>query len=194
MELLMEQKQNTFEEQQKLKKFRSAKELAYLSLFVALTISVQWALTALPGVELVTVLFVSYAFAFGKGRGMVASTAFSLLRQLVFGFYPNVLILYLVYYNALAFTFGVLGEKMNATGKCLAVLTVIACVGTACFSMLDNLLTPIWYGYSARETWLYFYYSLPFMIPQIICTAVTVSVLFLPLLKVFLNAKRSLRR
>ena len=97
MELLMEEKQNTFEEQPKLEKFRSAKELAYLSLFVALTISVQWALTALPGVELVTVLFVSYAFAFGKGRGMVAATAFSLLRQLVFGLYPNVLVLYLAY-------------------------------------------------------------------------------------------------
>ena len=176
------------------RKNKSAKELAYLSVFVALTIALQWVFSAVPGVELVTVLFVSYAFVFGCKRGMSAATAFSLLRQFVFGIYPTVLILYLIYYNLLAFTFGFLGEKIKQPSKSLLFLTVVACLGTVCFSVLDNLITPLWYGYSSRELWLYFYYSLPFMLPQIVCTAVTVGILFLPFIKVFFAAKKSLYR
>ena len=175
-------------------KNKSSKELAYLAVFVALTVAAQWVFSAVPGVELVTVLFVSYAFAFGKRRGVVAATAFSLLRQFIFGIYPTVLILYLVYYNLLTCVFGFLGEKIRQPKKDLIFLTAVACIGTACFSLLDNIITPLWYGYSSREAWLYFYYSLPFAFTQIICTAVTVGVLFLPLEKVFSNAKKNLYR
>ena len=44
---------------------RSAKEVAFPSVFVALTIGAQAVFAAVPGVELVTVLFVCYAFSFG---------------------------------------------------------------------------------------------------------------------------------
>ena len=63
---------------------RSAKECAYLAVFVALLIGSQLPFAALPGVEIVTLLFVTYAFVFGICRGMLAATAFSLLRQFVF--------------------------------------------------------------------------------------------------------------
>ena len=82
---------------------RSAKECAYLAVFVALLIGGQLALSAVPGVEIVTVLLVAYAFVFGACRGMMVATAFSLLRQMVFPFSPTVLVLYLIYYNFLSF-------------------------------------------------------------------------------------------
>ena len=55
----------------------SAKELAYSAVFVALLIGGQLAFSVLPGVEIVTVLYVAYAYVFGIRRGMVAATAFS---------------------------------------------------------------------------------------------------------------------
>jgi hypothetical protein len=58
--------------------------------------------------------------------------------------------------------------------------------------MFDNILTPLWYGYSERATKLYFKASLPFMIPQVISTAVSTAVLFFPLAQVFQTLKRSL--
>ena len=91
----------------------TAKELAQLAVFVALVIAAQFALSFIPGIEVVTLLFVSYAFAFGIRRGMLAVTAFSVLRQLLFGFFPNVLVLYLLYYNALAALFGFLGKRVE---------------------------------------------------------------------------------
>ena len=91
----------------------TAKEIAPLAVFVALVIAAQFVLSFVPGVEIVTVLFVSYAFVFGMRRGMLAATAFALLRQLLFGFYPTVLVLYLLYFNGLAALFGWLGQKVK---------------------------------------------------------------------------------
>lgn len=171
-----------------------AKECAFVAVFVALVIAVQLVLSFIPGAELVTVLFVSYAFVFGKGRGMVASTAFSLLRQLVFGFYPVVLILYLVYFNALSLFFGFFGAKIkNAIRtKTLVLIVVCACIGTVCFSVLDALFNVLWFGYTRDTARMYILATIPVMGIQTACTAVTVSVLFLPLVKSLKTVKKGL--
>ena len=172
---------------------RSGKECAYVAVLVALVIAAQLLLAAVPGVEVVTVLFVTYAFAFGVRRGMIAATAFSLLRMLVFGFSPTVLVLYLVYFNGLAAAFGGIGNGVQKPLRALWWIVITACVFTACFSLLDGIITPLWYGFSARATRVYFTASLPFMLPQIICTAISVSVLFLPLQKAFSLIKKGLK-
>lgn len=172
---------------------RTSKETAYVAVFVGLVIAAQIVLAVIPGVEIVTVLFVSYAFAFGICRGMLAATAFSLLRQLVFGFVPTVLILYLIYFNLLTVLFGVLGRTVKRSALNLWWLVVVACACTALFSMLDNLITPLWLGYGWKETKAYFLLSLPVMFPQIGCTGVTVGFLFLPLVKAFRLIKKGLR-
>lgn len=163
----------------------TAKKCALLAVFVAVVIVAQMVFSAIPGVEIVTVLFVAYSFSVGWKRGMLAATAFSLLRQIIFGFFPTVLILYLVYYNLLTFAFGMLGKKIKKPVKYLPFIVLLACLGTVFFTIFDNILTPLWYGYSKRATELYFFSSLPFMIPQVICTAISVTCLFLPLWKIF---------
>ncbi len=180
---------------QKIKRrIHTAKECAYLAVFVALLIAIQVVLAVIPGVELVTVLFVSYAFVFGWKRGMVAATAFALLRQIVFGVYPVVLALYLIYFNLLGLAFGMLGGKIKQAVRFLPLIVIIACTATACFTLLDNILTPLIYGYSWRALQIYFQASLSFMIPQIVSTAVSVGVLFLPLRSVFAFARKRLKR
>lgn len=178
----------------RLKKYalKSAKECAFIAVFVALLIAGQFVLSAVPGVEVVTVLFCSYAFAFGVRRGMAAATAFSFIRQLLFGFFPNVLILYLLYYNLLAATFGGLGKKIKRPLRFLAVIVAVASVCAVAFTALDNVITPLWYGYSARAARAYAFASLPFMGVQALNAAISVGVLFLPLFRAFSAAKRTL--
>ena len=171
---------------------RSAKECAYLAVFVALVIAAQVMLSAVPGVEIVTLLFVGYAFTFGVWRGVLAATAFSLLRQFIFSFSPTVLVLYLVYYNFLSVVFGGLGHAVKRPLVNLWWLTAVACVCTVCFTMFDNVLTPWWYHFSRRAARAYFYASFSFMIPQVICTAVTVGLLFYPLQRAFKQIKKGL--
>ncbi len=169
----------------------TARDCAYIAAFVALVIAVQLALSLVPGVELVTVLFVSFSFSFGAKRGVIAALAFSLLRQLIFGVFPTVLILYIIYFPMLAFIFGMLGKRVKMNGKNLIWLTGIAALCTASFSLIDCVLTPLWYGYTEAATRAYFLASFPFMLPQVICTVVTVALLFPPLAKVFSWAKKS---
>lgn len=170
----------------------TAKECAYLAVFVAILLAAQFVLSFVPGVEIVTVLFTAYAFTFGIRRGMIAATAFTLLRQILFGVFPTVLVLYLVYFNLLALAFGGLGKRVKNPVRALVFLTLIACLCTISFTLLDNIITPVWYGYSWKATKLYFYASLPVMLPQVVCTAVSVFFLFLPLHKAFALAKRKL--
>ena len=168
----------------------TGKGCVYVAFFVALTIATQLGLSALPGVEVVTVLFVVFSFSFGVKFGMLAATAFSLIRQLVFGFFPNVLVLYLVYYNLLALLFGTLGKRVKNPTRSLWWLVVVACLCTASFTLLDDLITPLWYSYTPKATRAYFIASFAVMLPQVICTAVSVGVLFLPLRKVFAFARK----
>ena len=164
----------------------SAKECAYIAVFVAVLIAVQFALSFVPGVELITVLFVAYSFVMGIKRGVISAAAFAFLRQLIFGFAPTVLILYLIYFPLLTFVFGFLGSKIKNPLKFLPLIVLVACVCTTTFTMIDNVITPIWYGYGQKSAKLYFMASIPFMIPQVICSLISVSVLFYPLYKVFI--------
>ena len=68
--------------------FTTAKELAFIALMTALLIACQLALSAVQGVEVVTVLFLSFCYSFGVRRGLVVANCFSLLRCLLFGFSP----------------------------------------------------------------------------------------------------------
>ena len=77
---------------------------------VALLISVQFCLSFVSGVELVTVLFVSFCYVFGARKGVIVATVFSIIRCIVFGAFINVIILYLIYYNIVAVVFGLLNK------------------------------------------------------------------------------------
>ena len=56
---------------------------------------------------------------------------------------------------------------------------------TILFTLLDDVITPLFYGYSSRAALVYFYNSLIVMATQSVCTVVTVSLLFVPLRKAF---------
>ena len=167
--------------------FQSAKDIAFISLMTALLIAAQLALSMVAGVEIVTVLFLGYCYAFGVRRGIFVAIAFSLLRCFVFGFSPTALILYLVYYDLFAVVFGVLApfNEKQAAPLPLVQVVLTAAVMTILFTLLDDVITPLFYGYSSRAALVYFYNSLIVMATQSVCTVVTVSLLFVPLRKAF---------
>jgi hypothetical protein len=102
----------------------SAKSIAAIAAMTALLIGGQTLFAQVQGVEVVTVLLLCFAYSFGAGRGMAAATAFSLLRCFLFGFDVKTILLYLLYYNAFAFLFGLLGKK-NQPDQ-ISLLSVIA--------------------------------------------------------------------
>ena len=178
------------EKKEKKSGVRSAKDCACIAVFVAVLLASQLALSALPGVETVTALFAVYAFCFGYKRGWISATAFSLVRQVLFGFFSSVLVLYLVYYNFFVTVFAWLGKRIKRVARGMLITVPTACVCTAVFTLLDCVITPLFYGFSVRASNAYFYASLSVMFSQIVCAGVSTALLFLPLWRAFVLIKR----
>ena len=157
-----------------------------VAMCVALLIAGQLALSSVSGIEIVTVMLLCFCYCYGVRHGIAIATTFSLLRCFVFGFQINVIVLYLVYYNLFAIFFGWLGARFTGKNALLKTVIVVASavVFTAMFTLLDDVITPLIYGFNENATRVYFYQSLTAMIPQTVCAAVTVSLLFHPLTKV----------
>lgn len=170
---------------------KSAKDIALVGVCAALLIAGQAALSSISGVEVVTVMLLCFSFSMGVARGVAAATVFSLLRCFLFGFYPNVIVLYLLYYNLFALFFGWLGVRLREKKEAVRLISCVACavVFTALFTLLDDVLTPLICGFSPRAAKLYFYASFSAMVPQMLCAAVTVTVFFTPLTRLLRKVK-----
>ena len=157
-----------------------------VAMCVALLIAGQLALSSVTGIEIVTVMLLSFCYCYGVRHGIAIATTFSLLRCFIFGFQINVIVLYLVYYNLFAIFFGWLGGYFTGKNALLrtVVIVVAAVVFTALFTLLDDVITPLIFGFNENATRVYFYQSLAAVIPQTICAAVTVTLLFHPLTRV----------
>ena len=125
----------------------TAKEIACAAVMTALLIGGQFALSWVAGVEVVTVLLLCFAFVFGPRAGALTAIAFSLLRCFIWGFYPSVIVLYLIYYPLFAIFFGFLGMACGGSdfrfpvwtyAVISAVLCIIA-VGAAVCAATDFL-------------------------------------------------------
>ena len=172
---------------------KTAKEIALIGIFTALLIGGQFVLSAISGVEIVTVLFAGFCFYFGIKRGVLVANAFCVLRCFIFGFIPSVIILYVIYYNLFAVAFGLLGFrfKREFTQKSHIALILTAIFATVLFTVLDDIITPIYYGFSFETAKAYALTSLTAVIPQTACAFVTVLLLSPALFKVFSSINMS---
>ena len=84
------------------------------------------------------------------------------------------------------------GKKKGGNPEILKTVTAagVAAVCTVMFTLLDDIITPLFWGYSERTALAYFYASFTAMLPQTVCAAVSVATLFLPLSAATKRAKR----
>jgi hypothetical protein len=162
------------------------RNIVRVAMCTAMLLGGQVALTSVSGVEIVTVLLLCFCYCYGARTGIAIATTFSLVRCFVFGFYINIIALYLIYYNLFALFFGWLGTAFRKKGTWLELVTVVAAamVFTVLFTMLDNVITPLIFAFHKNAAAVYFAQSLYALVPQTICTMATVSILFVPLTKI----------
>lgn len=63
------------------------------------------------------------------------------------------------------------------------MVVIVAVVMTVFFTITDNVLTPLMYGFTEKAAKAYFVASFYTVIPQIICTFATVLIIFPGLLR-----------
>ena len=120
------------------KKLSAARETAFIALTCALMTGVQLALSAVPGVEFVTVILLCTSYVFGARFGCLTGLAFSLLRCLLFGFYPAVVAVYCIYFPLFGLLFGTIGRGDDGSGLTfklkICVNLVLAALSAAAFA------------------------------------------------------------
>jgi hypothetical protein len=170
---------------------KRTRDLVTVALCAAMLIGAQLVLSGVAGVEIVTPLLLCFAYSFGPWRGCAIATLFSLLRCFVFGFHINILILYLIYFNAFALFFGWIGKiKISFNRVVLTILIVIfAILFTIFFTLLDVAITSVMYGFQGSGFTTYLIASLTTMGVQLLSVLITVSVLFIPLVEVIKKIK-----
>lgn len=106
------------------------KDFGRCAVMTAALIVIQYALSFVSGVELVTAVFAVFCYTFGAKQGTVSGISFSLLRCLIYGFMPNVVILYIIYYTLFAIVFGRLScfKLPSVVGAILAALGAVLCL------------------------------------------------------------------
>ncbi len=166
---------------------KTAKDVALIGVFTALLIGGQFVLSGISGVEIVTVLLLSFSYYFGIVRGLLVANAFSVLRCFIFGFFPNTIILYVIYYNLFVVVFGLLGRKFKRqlNAKTHVALILVAVCMTIFFTALDDLVTPLYYGFSSGAMKAYAVASLAAVVPQTVCSAITTALILPVLLRIF---------
>ena len=98
-------------------------------------------------------------------------------------------ILFGVTVGLLIFYFVLLAVKRGRAGRELATVTALAAFCTVIFTLLDDIISPLFAGWGKGAALAYFYTGFLAMLPQTICAAVSVFLLYFPLKRVFSAAK-----
>ena len=165
----------------------SVTDIALTGVMAATLEAVKLALSALPNIELVSLLLALYGYVFGLS-GVLAAVIFVAAEILVWGLNTWV-ISYLIYWPLLAFIFWMIHKRISNR----FILTGIAVVMTFFFGILTSLVdiglfSGYWDNFLERFT-IYYLRGTWFYVAHIACNAVVFPILFKPLEKLFKKLK-----
>ena len=166
----------------------SVTDVALTGVMAATLEAVKLALSALPNIELVSLLLALYGYVFGP-CGVLAAVIFVVAEMLIWGINTWV-ISYLIYWPLIALLFWFLGKKGVKTRF---VITGIAVVMTFFFGVLTSLIdvglfAGYWENFLLRFS-IYYARGIWFYVIHIVSNAAVFLTLFTPLEALFQKLK-----
>lgn len=135
-----------------------------------------------PAIALAIMALSGYFAVRGVPISALYKTRVRVMLWVIFGLTAVILIFYLI---------AALIKKAESAAE-LASVTSAAVFMTVLFTLLDDVITPLTMGYSAEAAAGYFYGGFLAMLPQTVCAAVSVFLLFRPLKSVFSRFKNQI--
>lgn len=165
----------------------SVTDIALTGVMAATLEAVKLALSALPNIELVSLLLALYGYVFGLS-GVLAAIVFVVAEILIWGLNTWV-ISYLIYWPLFALLFWIIGKKISNR----FIITGIAVVMTFFFGVLTSLVDiGLFSGYWDRffdRFAIYYLRGAWFYVAHIACNLVAFITLFKPLEALFKKLK-----
>lgn len=170
------------------------------AMYAGLLVGGKAALSAIPNVEIVTLLIALCAYCWGLGVALPAVGAFIVVETMFYGFNTWV-ISYVIHWNAVAVAFWLISLVKTKNNVLKAVLaTVLAVVVTALFGVVTSLVDTligfvpkkgffvVWDNFFVRFGAVYAR-GVAFYVTQIVCNIALFAAAFVPLNKVNQKAK-----
>ena len=170
------------------------------AMYAGLLVGGKAALSAIPNVEIVTLLIALCAYCWGLGVALPAVGAFIVVETIFYGFNTWV-ISYIIHWNAVAIAFWLVSLVKTKNNVVKAVFaTVLAVVVTALFGVVTSLVDTligfvpkkgffvVWDNFFVRFGAIYAR-GVAFYVTQIVCNVALFSAAFVPLNKVNQKAK-----
>lgn len=151
-----------------------AKDIALIGLLSATITAGKLALSFVPNVEIVTLLFIIYTLVFGVKRTLMVSIIFITTEILIYGFSTWLLVYYIIW-PVLIIISGILGMKIKTEYG----YAFIAGIYGLCFGLFFAIGESFFYGIGYGIT--YWVRGLPFDILHGFSNFILVVILFNPL-------------
>ena len=160
--------------------YRGARFVAYTALAAASLTAGKFVLSAIPNVEIVTLLCAVYGFTLGA-QGVLATCIFVACETLIYGIGAWV-VTYAIHWPAVALVFCLLSRFIKPSR---VIPAIVAVVMTAAFGVLSSLVdvglfSGFWDNFWQRFA-IYYARGAVFYITQIVCNAIVFPLLFKPL-------------
>ena len=159
------------------KTLKGARFVAYTALAAASLTAGKFVLSAIPNVEIVTLLCAVYGFVLGA-QGVLATCIFVACETLIYGLGPWV-ISYAIHWPAVALVFWLLSRFIKPSR---VIPTIVAVIMTTSFGVLTalvdvGLFSGFWDDFGQRFA-IYYARGAVFYVTQIVCNALVFPLLF----------------
>ncbi|MDR3022342.1 MAG: hypothetical protein LBU60_06700 [Clostridiales bacterium] len=168
-----------------------SKRIATIAICVALLNSSKWAFSFIPNVEVVTLLFCTFALTQNRMDALLISVLFVGVEIVIYGFWLWWVFLYIVYWPLLVVVVSLLPKQSEKVKIIFTVLiSVIFTIFFGLFSTFIEVFMVIKiFDYQFWNAFYFRYVSgFPFFATQIVSNAVIVSILLAPLVKLINRA------
>lgn len=142
------------------------------------------ALSFIPNVEIVTLLFIVYATVFGVKRSLFISMIFSTTEILIYGFSTWLLGYYIIWPMIILFV-GIVKESLKSEYTYATIGAAFGYTFGAFFAVIESLFYGMAYG------WTYWIGGLPFDLMHGTSNFIIILVLYKPMVKLLTKLKIS---
>lgn len=162
-----------------------ARDVALVGILSAVITAGKQALSFIPNVEIVTLLFIIYTVTFGAKRTLLVSVIFTTLQILIYGFATWLLVYYFLW-PLLIITTTLIKDKLKSEYGYAVVAGFYGMIFGLIFAVSESFFYGAAYGLA------YWVRGIPFDLIHGVSNFILVLVLYKPMCSTFLKGKRIL--
>lgn len=163
----------------------NTKDVALVGLLAAVITAAKQALSFLPNIEIVTLLFIVFTVTFGAKRALMVSVIFTTLQIAIYGFATWLLVYYFIWPMLI-----IVSALMKRKLKTEYGFAVLAGLYGLTFGLICAVFESFFYG--AAYGIAYWVRGIPFDLIHGVSNFITVLLLYRPLCSAFIKGKKAL--